>query len=195
MPLRNGDHGYGFVTKALHWGTVAVMAAQFTIGYRMDASAGSDRADDRLDARDDACESDDDAAEERCEKALDRQEAAVKDERDYAVFDGSWDLVDLHVVLGLVILGFAIARTLWRIGTPLPPWDDRLTSVERQVAHATEVTLIATQYVIPLSGLWLVLARDDSVLPLHVTGHVVFFGLLAVHVGLVLRRGLLARLL
>jgi len=194
MPLRNGDHGYGSVTKALHWGTVATMAVQFTIGYRMDADAGSDRADDRLDARDDACESEDDAVEERCEEAVDRQEDAVKDD-DYAVFDGSFDVVDLHVVLGLVILGLAVARTLWRVGTPLPPWDERLTGTDRRVAHATEVALIGTQYVIPLSGLWLVLADDDSVLPLHIAGHIGFFVALAVHVGLVLRRGTLTRML
>ncbi len=30
----------------------------------------------------------------------------------------------------------------------------------------TEITLIVAQYVVPLSGLWLVLADDDSVLPL-----------------------------
>jgi cytochrome b561 len=194
MPLRNGDHGYGFVSKTLHWGTVAVMAVQFTIGYRIDADAGTDRADDRLDARDDDCESENDAAEERCEEGVDRQEDAVEDE-DYTVFDGGFDVVDLHVVLGLVVLALAVARTLWRIGTPLPPWDERLTEVDRKVEHLTEVALIATQYVIPVSGLWLVVADDDSVLPLHIVGHVTFFVALAVHVGLVLRRGTLPRML
>ena len=195
MPLRNGEHGYGLITKALHWGALALMAAQFTIGYGMDADASVNRADDVLDAREDACESEDDAAEERCEEAIHRQEDALKDERDYAVLDGSWDLVDVHVLLGLAILALAIARTAWRITTPLPPWDARLSAVDRTVAHATEVTLIATQYVIPLSGLWLVLSSDDSMLPLHIIGHAVFFGVLVLHVGLVVRRGLLARLL
>lgn len=195
MPLRNGEHGYGLVTKALHWGTLALMATQFTIGYGMDADAPVDRADDVLDAREDACESENDAAEERCEEAIDRQEDALKDDGDYAVFDGSWDLVDLHVLLGLVILGLAVARTVWRIAVPLPPWDERLGAVDRKVAHATEIALIATQYVIPLSGLWLILSSDDSVLPLHIVGHAVFFGALVLHVGLVVRRGLVARML
>jgi len=194
MPLRNGEHGYGLVTKTLHWGTLALMAVQFTVGYTMDADAGSDAADDRLDAREDGCESENDAAEDRCEDAVDRQEDAVKDE-DYTVFDGGFDPVDLHVVLGLAILALAVLRTLWRISTPLPPWSERLTRTDRRVAHAAEVTLITTQYVIPLSGLWLVLSNDDAVLPLHVVGHVVFFVALAVHVGLVLRRGTLSRLL
>ena len=196
MPLRNGEHGYGFVSKALHWGTLALMSAQFTIGYGMDAE--DDRADDVLDAHEDACESENDASEERCEEAVDAREDALKDD-DYSVFDGSFDgsfdLVDLHVVLGLTILALAVARTAWRIGTPLPPWDERLNPFDRRVAHATEITLIATQYVVPLSGLWLIASSDDSVLPLHIVGHAVFYAALVLHVGLVLRRGLLARLL
>ena len=194
MPLCNGDHGYGWMTKALHWGTVGAMAIQFTVGYRMDADAGTDRADERLDAREDACESEDDAAEERCEEALDRQEDVVEEDA-YAVLDGSFDVVDLHVVLGLVILALAVVRTVWRVTTPLPPWDERLAALDRRVANATERVLIATQFVIPLSGLWLVLADDDSVLPLHVAGHVAFFVALVVHVGLTLKRGTLARML
>ena len=90
MPLRNGEHGYGLVTKTVHWGTLLLMAVQFTIGYGMDAEAETDRADDRLDAREDACESENDAAEDRCEDAVDRQEDAVKDD-DYTVFDGEFD--------------------------------------------------------------------------------------------------------
>ena len=170
------------------------MAGQFTIGYGMEADSAVDRADDRLDSQDKACESENDAAEERCEEAVDRQEDANKED-DYAVFEGDFDLVDLHVVLGLLILALAIARTAWRIGTPLPPWDDRLTPLDRKLAHGTEVTLIATQYVIPLSGLWLIASSDDSVLPLHIVGHAVFFAALVLHVGLVVRRGLLARML
>ena len=36
MHLRNGEHGYGAVTKALHWLTVAAIAAQFFVGYTME---------------------------------------------------------------------------------------------------------------------------------------------------------------
>src|SRR5689334_18536266 len=38
--LRNGAHGYGAVTKTLHWLTVWLVSAQFVIGYLM-------REDDR----------------------------------------------------------------------------------------------------------------------------------------------------
>jgi cytochrome b561 len=194
MPLRNGEHGYGLVTKTVHWGTLLLMSAQFTIGYGMDADAEADRADDALDAREDACESEDDAAEDRCEESVDAREDALEDD-DYSVFDGSFDLVDLHVVLGVLILGLAVVRTAWRVGTPLPPWDPRLTSFDRRLANTTELVLIATTYVIPLSGIWLIASGDDSVLPLHIAGHITFFVAVAVHLGLVLRRGLLARML
>jgi cytochrome b561 len=194
MPLRNGDHGYGWVTKTLHWATLLLMAVQFTIGYSMDADSGVDRVDDALDAQEDACESEDDAAEERCEEAVDAREDANKD-NDYAVFEGDLDLVDLHVVIGLLVLALAIARTAWRFGTPLPPWDERLTPVDRRLEHAAEVVLLSSQYVIPLSGLWLILADDDSVLPLHVAGHIAFFAGLLLHLGVVLRRGTLGRML
>jgi cytochrome b561 len=194
MPLRNGEHGYGWMTKTLHWATLLLMAVQFTIGYGMEADAEVDRVDDRLDAQEDACESENDAAEDRCEDAVDAREDANKDS-DYAVFEGDLDLVDLHVVLGLLILGLAVGRTLWRLRTPLPPWDERLGPLDRRLEHAAEVVLLSSQYVIPLSGLWLILANDDSVLPLHIAGHVAFFAGLLLHLGIVLRRGTLTRML
>ena len=36
MPLRNGPHGYGAVTKALHWLIVFALVAQFVLGYGME---------------------------------------------------------------------------------------------------------------------------------------------------------------
>ena len=60
MHLRNGDHGYGVVTKLLHWVTVAALTAQFAVGWSMDL-------DDRLDA-----------ARVRRPKALSIEEAMLK---------------------------------------------------------------------------------------------------------------------
>ena len=37
MRLRNGEHGYGVVTKFLHWLTVAAIAGQFAVGWTMEA--------------------------------------------------------------------------------------------------------------------------------------------------------------
>ena len=55
MPLRNGEHGYGGVTKFLHWLTVAAIVGQFTVGWTMEADDEAlDREKDRIDALEDA---------------------------------------------------------------------------------------------------------------------------------------------
>jgi cytochrome b561 len=36
-PWRSGEHGYGLVTKALHWLVFVALGAQFAVGYLMDA--------------------------------------------------------------------------------------------------------------------------------------------------------------
>jgi hypothetical protein len=48
MQLRNGAHGYGVVTRFLHWLTVAAILGQFVVGYTMDFDEASDRAKDRF---------------------------------------------------------------------------------------------------------------------------------------------------
>ena len=76
----------------------------------------------------------------------------------------------------------------------MPPWDPRLTATDRRVAHVTERALLTLMFVVPATGLALVAVSDDLV-PLHVAAHVAFFVALAAHVWLVLRRGLLPRML
>jgi hypothetical protein len=58
----------------------------------------------------------------------------------------------------------------------------------------TERVLLGLLFVVPVTGLALVLGDDDW-LALHVTAHIAFFVALAAHVGLVLRRGLLPRMI
>lgn len=52
MRLRNGEQGYGLVTKALHWLTVLALVGQLVLGYAMDGLsewyAGERDADDAL---------------------------------------------------------------------------------------------------------------------------------------------------
>ncbi|MFF9035669.1 hypothetical protein ACF090_09385 [Streptomyces sp. NPDC014892] len=37
---RNGPHGYGAVTKTLHWAVFATLAPQFAVGYLLDVDDG-----------------------------------------------------------------------------------------------------------------------------------------------------------
>jgi cytochrome b561 len=126
------------VTKTLHWVTVLAFAAQFVVGYTMEAepevakvecdapgeerSGGdtSDAAEDRLGRLEDACEEHQDRREEAAEEG-------------YGLFDGSVDAVEVHVLLGLLIIGLGIARVLWRRFTPLPPWDPWLTPGDQRL--------------------------------------------------------------
>jgi len=199
MRLRNGEHGYGAVTKTLHWVTVGLILAQLYVGYRMDAEADfreadcdppeesrsggdtPDAVDERLDRREDRCE----AEQERLETAA---------EGEYAVLDGAFDLVDLHVVLGLVIAGIGVARVVWRATTPLPPWSPRLAAADRTVLKWVERALLALLFLVPASGIALVRGGED-LLWLHVAAHLCFYAALAVHVFVVLRRRVVGRML
>lgn len=118
-------------------------------------------------------------------------------------------LVLAHVLLGTVILVLAGVRVWWRSRVGLPPWAPGLSLLERRVAHRVEQVLYLTMFLMPLTGLALVLLSgedweigagrwrapveffdDDLVLGAHITTHVVFVAALAVHVGLVLEHQL-----
>lgn len=101
-------------------------------------------------------------------------------------------LVTAHVALGVTILALAVARVWWRRRTTLPPWAPTLSAAERTLAHWTERALYLLLFAIPLSGLWLVLISDDAV-GVHVASHLIFFVVLAAHVGLVMKHQLLDR--
>lgn len=197
--LRNGDHGYGVVTKTLHWLTVLAFAAQFVVGYTMETEPdvarvecdppGEERSGgDTSDAEEDRL----DRIEDACEERQDRREDAA--EEGYGLFDGSFDAVEVHVLLGLLIIALGVARVLWRRFTPLPPWDPRLTPRDQRLVHATETTLLTLMFVVPATGLALVAGSDD-LLPLHVAAHVAFFVALGAHLAMVLGRRLVTRML
>jgi len=160
-------------TKVLHWLTVAAIAAQFTIGYLMDAGSGRGRGRGRGRGG---------------ESGRGRGGG-----RELDVF-GDHRLLTAHVVLGVTILALAVIRILWRRHSTLPPWAPGLSPAERILAHWTERALYLLLFAIPLSGLWLVLVSDDAV-GVHVAAHIAFFVALAAHVGVVLWRGLLPRML
>lgn len=200
--MRNGEHGYGLVTKLLHWLAVIVLAAQFAVGYVLDPEAAGDAVDarsdaltDRLDAEQDALGDDEEAGEEALERREDRLDDAAdrrEDRLDDAAFGGGlfdggidgWGLPELHVVLGCTVILLALLRLWWRAHTPLPPWSPALGAGARRVEAAVERALLALLLVLPGSGL-LLLVSDDLVV-LHVAAHLAFFAALAVHVVLVL---------
>jgi len=195
MRLRNGEAGYGAVTRTLHWLTVLLLAAQFVVGYTMDTDAREARADcdpageersggDTGDAEEERL----DRAEERCEERQERLEEAAEARADRPS--------PLHVVLGVVLLVVALARVAWRRLTPLPPWDPRLGPAGRRLLHVSEVTLLVTLFAMPVSGLLLLAGGlGDDLVAVHVAAHLAFFAALATHLAVVLGRGLLPRML
>jgi cytochrome b561 len=161
MRLRNSDHGYGAVTRALHWLTVLAIGGQFVIGYTMDTNAVG---------------------------------TAWSDLGSGHLFANGLSLPEGHVLLGLVILALGSVRLVWRESTSLPPWDARLTPANRRFVHATEVGLLTLQLLVPATGLLLVVG-SFGVLAVHITAHIAFFVVLAAHLGMVIGKGLLPRML
>lgn len=209
MRLRNGQQGYGAVTKVLHWLSVFGFAAQFFVGYTMEAhvdarqvqcdpaeeglSGGetSDATEERLDRREDRCEN---AQDRHAEAAEDAVDTAWSDLTGEATLGDGLSRPEIHVLLGLVLIALAVLRVLWRSTTSLPPWDERLTPADRFVVHITERLLLTLQFVVPITGIVLVAVNDD-LLWLHILGQLVFFVALAAHLGLVLGKRLLPRML
>jgi cytochrome b561 len=162
--------GYSITTKVLHWLTVAALVTQFTIGYVMDA---------------------DDSGRGRGRGRGGGPGRGRGRGGDLEVF-GDDRMLTAHVLLGITILVLATVRLLWRRHSTLPPWAPGLSPAERTVAHWTERALYLLLFVIPLTGLWLVLVDDDA-LALHVASHIAFFVVAAAHVGLVLKHQLIDR--
>ena len=206
--LRNGAHGYGVVTKALHWLTVLAILGQFVVGYAMDFDASHDRQEDLLKAESDRleeqAEGQGEAAEEQVEAETELRGDALdagKDDQASAVFsdvvsgnafgDGL-SLPEVHVNLGLFVIVLAVVRMLWRRTTPLPPWAEHLSGRERRLEGRLEQLLLALLVVVPATGLLLVATGDDW-LPVHVTAQVAFLLAIAAHVGLVLKHTVVRR--
>jgi cytochrome b561 len=170
IPVDTG--GYPTATKVLHWLTVSALVVQFSIGYFLDVD-GHGRGRGRG----------------RGEGSGHGRGRGGGDDLD--VF-GDNRLLTAHVLVGISILVLAAVRLWWRRRTTLPPWAPGLTSAERTLAHWTERALYVLLFVIPISGLWLVLVSDDAV-AVHVASHIAFFVVVAAHIGLVLKHQLLDR--
>jgi cytochrome b561 len=204
MPLRNGEHGYGAVTKVLHWLTFSVIVGQFLVGYSMSTkSSAADAAADRVHDSKKQCK--DRADEKQCEEDVDRREDALDDRSDDTLgtawddvrsgdlFAGGVTLPELHILLGLLILALAVVRVVWRFAGGLPPWAPALSHVERTLENWLEKGLMLLLLVIPISGLLLVARDDDDWVGLHVGAHIAFFVVVGLHIALVLKHTIIQR--
>lgn len=175
MPVRSGPDGYGAVAKALHWLTVAALVAQFTVGYVMDVDdSGRGRGRGRG-------------------RSGESGRARGRGGEDGSLLDDPGTLLTVHLLLGVLILTLAVVRVTWRRVDGLPPWAKTLTPAERRLATGTERLLLVLLFVIPLSGAVVLLGGDD-LLAVHVAAHVAFFIALAAHLGLLVRRRVVGRM-
>jgi len=167
---------YGATARGLHWVTVVALVGQLLIGYLMDVD-DSGRGRGRGHGRGEGS-----------------GHGRGRGGDDDTPLDLGLNLPTAHVTLGLLIVLVAVVRIAWRRASGLPAWAEALTERERRWATTTERCLLALLVVVPLTGVALVLG-DDDLLPLHIAGHVALYAAVAAHVALVLRRGLLARML
>jgi cytochrome b561 len=195
--LVNGEHGYGAVTKSLHWLTVVAITVQFAVGWTMGVDdAALDLEKDRIDRFEEQIEEQGKDAEELFEPEIDRMQDAL-DAREDSYFTGAFaepglSLPEVHVLLGISIILLGLLRVLWRIVTPLPPWAAHLSSGERRLQACLEKILLTLLFVVPGTGLLLIAVGDDW-LPLHIAAQLVLLAAIAVHVGLVVKHTVVRR--
>jgi cytochrome b561 len=153
---------------------VAALVAQFTIGYLLEDDSGRGRG------------------RGRGEDSGRGRGRGGDDDVNLGFTSGDDGLLTVHVLVGLAILTLATIRLLWRRNTPLPPWAPGLSSAEKVLATWTERVLYLSLFLIPLTGLSLVLVSDDLLFA-HIATHLLFFAALAAHLGLVLKHQLIDR--
>jgi cytochrome b561 len=197
MRLTNGGHGYGIVTKTLHWLTVAAIVAQFAVGWTMGADdAALDREKEAIEQLEELAKHQDEATEEWLENEIDRLDEGLDAREDNYFADAfardGLSLPEVHVLLGLSILLLALVRVLWRATTSLPPWANHLSPGERRLEALLEKALLTLLFVVPGTGLAL-LALGDDWLPLHIGAQLMLLAAIAAHVGLVLRHTVVYR--
>ena len=192
MPAPDARTGYRASQKVLHWLTVLAVAAQLAVGYNLDLDDGCDPPGEDRSGGDTS-----DAEEERLDRLEDACEARA-DDYDVVTGDllgGGFDLAEVHLLLGLAVLGLGVVRPLWRRVAGLPPWSEHLSAGQRRLATWTERALMSLLVLVPLTGLVLVATGDDAWLPLHVGAHIAFFVALAAHLSSNLRPAILRRML
>jgi cytochrome b561 len=65
---------------------------------------------------------------------------------------GTFDLPELHLILGLSILAMGVTRMLWRRFDGFPSWSDALSERDRRLVHWTERVLMLLLLLVPWAG-------------------------------------------
>lgn len=76
----------------------------------------------------------------------------------------------LHKGLGVVLLLLIVGRIGWRATHPPPPFPDRMSEVERRLAHRTHVAIYVALLVMAVSGYVRTVADDYPIELLDVLG-------------------------
>jgi cytochrome b561 len=99
---------------------------------------------------------------------------------------------EVHVLLGLSIMALGLARVIWRVATPLPPWAPFLRPGERRLESVLERLLLTLLFIVPATGVLLIAGESDW-LSVHIVAQFVLLAVIAVHVGLVLSHTIVRR--
>ena len=121
-------------------------------------------------------------------------------------------MLDLHKALGLTVIGVAVVRLLWRWIGGLPDWAPGLSDWEKSAAHKLEMWLYTLLFLIPITGMIYsitsgypihffnlftipVLMEKVDLLSkttwvIHMVVPYLLIGVVAMHVGFVLRRSI-----
>jgi cytochrome b561 len=124
-------------------------------------------------------------------------------------------LLMLHGSVGLVILALMLFWASWRLGHPSPPLRPLLTWGEVWLAHATQAEMFLLFVAMPLTGYTILAASGHAVsffgvvaipplvpqssrlaqvaVALHLTGQLLIYALVAMHVGAALMHGFIRR--
>jgi cytochrome b561 len=124
-------------------------------------------------------------------------------------------LLMLHGSVGIAILALMLTWAGWRLGHPSPPLRPLLTGIEVWLARATQAAIFLLFVAMPLTGYTILAASGHTVsffgvvaipplvpqsgrlaqmaLALHLTGQLLIYGLVAMHVGAALMHGFIRR--
>ncbi len=61
--------------------------------------------------------------------------------------------INIHAVLGLAVLALALARLLWRVRRPPPPYPENVSAVTRRLSQPVHLLLYALMIILPLVGI------------------------------------------